>query len=123
VVTGEVNADREIVFTLQVVDKQGQPQHFPVVLDTGFNRSMTMPRLMLERLGLVPTSEVQVILGDGSTQYLKVYDAAVIWDGVERPVTIHEAEGVPLIGTGLVYGYALYLHMVDGGRAAALRLP
>jgi predicted aspartyl protease len=123
VVTGEINADRDVVFSLKIQDKHGDTHGIPVVLDTGFNRNLTLPPFLIQALGLSLHGQVPVILGDGSTQNLALYDAVVFWDDTERHIKIHAADGVPLIGAALVYGYALYLHMVDGGPAVAVRLP
>ena len=122
-VTGEINAFREIVFTIPLQDGNGDWHDVRFALDTGFDGDLTLPTILIEALRLPFANKSTATLGDGSDHTFATYDTQVRWDNVERQAIVLAAEGFPLIGTKLVYGYALYLHIVDGASAVAVRLP
>lgn len=62
-------------------------------------------------------------LADGSTVPMRVFDAAVVWNGRERSVPVQETDGDVLLGMSLLYGSRLLLDAVDGGQVAIGDLP
>jgi len=67
-------------------------------------------------LGLSFHSPIIVTLGDGSNRVLRQFEATVVWDGQERDVLVLAADGGPLVGMAMMYGYDVFLNVVDGGR-------
>jgi predicted aspartyl protease len=46
---------------------------------------------------------------------LDVYEASLLWDGVERAVEVLAMEGAPLIGMALLNGFDVRLQVAEGG--------
>lgn len=114
--TGEVTADREAVLPLAVFGPEGLSQRVTAVLDTGFTAYLTLDPRTVEALSLVLDREMPVLLADGITTSMRVYRAAVLWDGKERAVFVHASAGEPLIGMAMLHGHRVTLDVVDGGR-------
>jgi predicted aspartyl protease len=54
---------------------------------------------------------------------LDLYLATVMWNEEEREVLVLQAEGGPLIGMSLLYGYRVILNVVDNGDVIIDTLP
>ena len=122
-IPGEVAATREIMVSFAVRDTKGAPLIVRTVVDTGFGGHLMLPPVMVATLGLVQSGTVTVVLGDGSEAYLPEYKAVVIWDGRDRDIVVYVADGDPLVGMELLYGFDFHVHVVDGGMVALNRLP
>ena len=119
---GSINSDREAVLHLAVHGLTGT-QEFESVIDTGFNGYLTLSSAEIASLGLSFYSQTLVTLGDGSNANLREFEAVVNWDGQERDILILEAEGGPLIGMALLYGYDVWLRVLDGGQVKVEAVP
>ena len=113
--TGFVNTNREAVIRFSVCDRRGQAQEIQAVIDTGFNGYLTLPDTAIDVFGLSYHSRTIVTLGDGSDCVLRQYEATVVWSRQEREVLVLAAEGDPLVGMAMLYGYDVFLRIVDGG--------
>ena len=102
-ITGSVNARREAVISVDVLGL-AQRQAFRAVIDTGFSEFLTLPPREIAALGLRRLGPVRMILGDGSEQFLQVYQAIVIWDGTPRSVDVHAADASPMVGMAMLVG-------------------
>lgn len=122
-ITGEVTASREIVVSFTVRDSDDLEHSIRAVVDTGFSGHLTLPQTTIASLDLSKSGDVTVILGNGTEAYLPKYDATIIWDGRDREISVYEADGDPLIGMKLLYGFDFHVHVVDGGMIALNRLP
>jgi predicted aspartyl protease len=123
VILGKINARREIVFSLSIMDQHGEEHEIEVVLDTGFNDFLTLPEILIDALRLpYISSSVSVILGDGSEIQMRRYDARILWGNSERRVKAYAAEGPPLIGMAMIYGHDLHAHILDGADATLFPL-
>jgi hypothetical protein len=54
----------------------------------------------------------RAMLGDGRSVVLDLYLATVMWNEEQREVLVLQAEGGPLIGMSLLYGYRVILHIM-----------
>lgn len=80
-----------------------------LVLDTGFNGELMLPRVILRELGFPYRSRVRVELADG-------YEGTILWFGRERVVGIFATgsdEG--LMGTQMLFGCRLEIDL-DGDK-------
>ena len=121
-ITGKITGHREAVIELEV----GGSNHLArieAVIDTGFTGYLTLPRTLIDRLKLQQVGEQITILGDENRVILKRYVAKVLWHGVERNVSVLQAEGGPLIGMSLLYGSRLILDVVADGEVTIDTLP
>ena len=122
-ITGEIASTREIVVPLILICVDGDEQSLHAVIDTGFDSFLSLPPHIVASLSLRQVGVVHVTLGDGSEAALPKYRVRIVWDGQERNVPVYEAEGDPLIGMMLLYGFDFHVHVVDGGMVALNRLP
>lgn len=121
-IVGSINADREAVLPVAVQDGAGV-QEYEAVIDTGFNGYLTLDGAEIVRLNLVFHSQVLVTLGEGSQANLREFLATVNWNEQERDILVLEAEGEPLIGMALLYGYDVWLRVLDGGHVRVEAIP
>jgi clan AA aspartic protease len=113
--TGEVTAHREAVLPLMLMGPDGLSHQITAVLDTGFTASLTLDSAVITALNLAFDREMPVLLADGITTSMRVYRAAVLWDGAERGIFVHASEGEPLLGMALLHGHRVTMDVVDGG--------
>jgi clan AA aspartic protease len=123
VITGQITADREAVLRLVVQGPSGSELEVDAVIDTGFTEFLTLPPAILAGLGLTFRHSTPMVLADGSTALFEVYRARVEWDGSERTVLTHEADGGALVGMSLLYGSRVTMDVVDGGPLTIEQLP
>lgn len=81
-ITGTVT-DREPVIQLTVRDPGGE-REIEAVVDTGFDRFLTLPADAISALGLKQFRQGRALLADGSEIAFDVYEATVSWDGATR---------------------------------------
>ena len=86
-----------------------------VTVDTGFTDELTLPANAIRDLDLKQVGTVDVELGDGDLSVFKTYEATIVWQGQFRAVRVHESEGLPLIGMGLLQGNNLQIQAIHGG--------
>jgi len=114
-IVGIISSDREATLFISV-NGAITPQQSEVVIDTGFNGYLTLPSSQIAELNLPFHSQVIVTLGDASNVILRRFQATVNWDEQEREILVLEAEGGPLLGIAMLYGYDVHLRVVDGGQ-------
>lgn len=120
---GRVNDDLETLLRLTLRNPQGQPHEVEAVIDTGYNGFLTLPSALIEALGLPWHSRQIGELADGSILTFDVYLANVDWGLVTRTIEVDQAEAKPLLGTALLRGSELRIHVVPGGAATITDLP
>ena len=76
-----------------------------VVVDSGCNGEMVLPRSLITRLGLKDDGSVFSRLADGSVIELEVYIGEILWFGQKREVRIQATDSHEgLLGTELFQG-------------------
>jgi clan AA aspartic protease len=121
--TGEVTPDKEAIVRLIVRGPGGQEERVSAVLDTGYTEYLTLPPVTIAALGLLYQYSVPMYLADGSPIRVRVYDAIIVWNGVERSIPVQETDGDVLLGMSLLYGSRLLVDVVDGGQVAIHDIP
>ena len=112
---GEVNANQEAIIPLQVRGQNGRTEKINAALDTGFTGFLTLPPALVTALRLPFRETSEFTLGDGNNVAFNVHVVTALWDGQEREVFVLAAEGGPLVGMSLLYGFRLTVDVVDGG--------
>ena len=115
-IEGVVNAAHEAVVTIPVQGPAGQSREVEAVVDTGFNRFLTLPPALVAELDLPFVTSGGVTLADGSQASFEVYDVTVLWDGQPRAVYAYAADNMPLVGMLLLDNHDLSIQVRDGGR-------
>lgn len=86
------------------------------VIDTGFNRYLTLPSTLVTDLDASFLGVTRVVLANGSEETLDMHGVTVLWDGQQREVDALVADTTPLVGMSLLDGYSLYVDVRSGGR-------
>ena len=115
-IEGAVNAAYEAVISLPLRGPSGQTREIEAVIDTGFNRFLTLTPVVVAELGLSFAMRGRLVLANGREETFDVYGVTVLWDGQPRLVETYEAEATPLVGMLLLDSYSLYVEVADGGR-------
>ncbi len=113
--SGYVNSNREAIIQIAIVGDSKRLKSVRAIIDTGFTGDLTLPRTVIDELGLTLRGFQRVILGDGSVQYFELCVGTVIWDGQMREVEINLAETDSLVGMGLLENYKLEMEARLGG--------
>lgn len=121
-ILGYVNANREAIVQLAVLNEKRSTKMIKAVVDTGYTGFLTLPSTFISELGLTWYMQQQGLLGDGSLCMFNVYESFVIWDGNVQSVEVNESEADPLIGMGLLEGYELTLQAVANGQVSITKL-
>ncbi|MBI2676048.1 MAG: clan AA aspartic protease [Candidatus Aenigmarchaeota archaeon] len=83
-----------------------------VVVDTGFNGELMLPRLMLEGLGFKYSMKSEAELADGSIVETTIYSGKISWFGRERIVQAVATESEDgLMGTEMLFGLTLFMDL------------
>ena len=112
---GVVNFRYELTLPLVVGNLNGQREFVTTIIDTGFDRFLSLPSEIIIRLGLPWRTSNVATLGDGSKTLFDFYTGTVIWDGQYRAIDIAESETEPLLGLAILRGYRLQVDNIEGG--------
>lgn len=121
-ITGEVTSDREAIIRLSIRGPLEPRLDVDFVIDTGFTDYMTLPRGLVDRLGLPLRETANFTLADGSHAVMDLFRIDVLWDGTSRGALVAAAEGTPLVGMALLEGFHLAADMVRGGAVSITRI-
>lgn len=122
-ITGTVNAKRELIVRLQILNIIRQPQDIEVVVDTGLSRVMTLPPSLVSKLGLPLHSQEEMTLADGTAVWVDTYNAVLVWDGTPQHILVHAVGDHALLGTGLLVGHDLRARVEPGGAVEIEAIP
>lgn len=122
--TGSINQARQATLSLSIFDAASQQLvSFNLVIDTGFNGDVQLPRSEIARLNLPQIGMTVAELADGGFVESRMYDAIVLWQGARKAVKVIDgAEGIPLVGSSLLWGTAMTIEWQFGGRVAVTAL-
>ncbi|HLK60579.1 MAG TPA: hypothetical protein VKU00_28715 [Chthonomonadaceae bacterium] len=113
-ITGQVSNRRALVpVTFRLL---GQPDLLiEFVVDTGFAGFLTLPHAAVLAMGLSYQHHTPAGLADDSQVQIPVYEAIVVWEGVERAVRVLAMGKRPLLGTALMDDRELRVLFRGGG--------
>jgi clan AA aspartic protease len=121
-IVGTVNTYLEPVIPLSIRGRGGMQLEVPAVVDTGFSGYVILSPSQIAALGLEYSGVSDAWLADGSAAELRVYDAAVPWDGADLLVEVLEGGDAPVVGVALLRGFDFRAQFVDGGPVQIQRL-
>jgi clan AA aspartic protease len=114
VITGVVRGDRMLLPVTFFVD--GQPGiTIQFVVDTGFTEYLSLPVEAVRSLKLPLIYDMKAGLADGSTRIVDIYNAMILWNGIERVVPVLALGNRALLGVGLLKGYEFCAQVIEGG--------
>ncbi len=106
------------IVPLTVMGRDGGPQRFQAILDTGFTGTVALPASDVQRLGLTNPRPEMVRFANGESGNCDVYLADVIWDGEERTTRVYAIGNEPLVGMYLLDGARVTIDVAEGGAVA-----
>jgi clan AA aspartic protease len=112
---GVVNANLEAVVELSVLSSTGADATIDCVIDTGFSGFLTLPRAIIQSLGLPWIAREEGVLADGSVIPFDVYRAVLTWEGQARTIEVQCAEAAPLLGMAMLENHAISISVRVGG--------
>ena len=115
-IEGFVNTDYEAVVRIALRGQGGQAREVDAVIDTGFNRYLTLPPMLVAELGATSLGRSRLVLANGAEDTFEVCAVTVLWDGQPRYVETYVADSTPLVGMLLLDGHSLYVQIENGGR-------
>ena len=93
----------------------GQPNlTLDFVVDTGFTKFLTLPVAAIGAMRLPFLHNRSAYLADGSTARKPIYAATILWNGVERQVSVLATGRRPLLGTALLDDQELRVRFREG---------
>lgn len=115
-IEGAVNAALQAVVSLPLRGPTGRALEVEAVVDTGFDRFLTLPLRVVRELDLAFAGVNRVQLADGSEAALDSYAVTVRWDGRPRRVLAYVPDATPLIGMSMLAGHQFCVDVGGGGR-------
>ena len=103
-ITGRVSESLDLLVPIEVSDKNGVFLPLEMVLDTGFNGDLALPREVIQNLGLTYRGQTSLTLATGEEATMSNYDGVVLWHGQPRGVVVIETASESLIGMALLVG-------------------
>ena len=104
---------------MSVMDADGEPQRYDVIVDTGFTGWLTLPESDIRRLGLARAGSRDSITARGNAGEFDYYETWVLWHGqlheVEIFQSIDQPLDQPLLGMELLEGSRVAVNAWDDG--------
>ena len=122
-VSGKIDAHFEPVIRLRVYGPSATYVDIDVVIDTGFNGSLTLPPSLIAQLGLLWQMRGSATFADGRTQAVDIYAGVLDWHEAPHPVLVESADATPLVGMNLLRGSRLQIDVVMAGDVRIDALP
>ena len=114
-IRGILTEDLDMVVTVEVADSSGVFQPLEVVVDTGFNGDLALPRDVIARLGLTYRDHTPYTLGTGESETLRNYEGVASWRERTLEVEITETDSESLIGMALLTASKISIPARIGG--------
>ncbi len=103
-ITGRVSESLDLLVPIEVSDRNGVFLPLEIVLDTGFNGDLALPREVIQNLGLTYRGQTSWTIATGEEATMSNYDGVVLWHGQPRDVVVIETASESLIGMALLVG-------------------
>ena len=116
---GSIAPDWRPLADIEVFGFDGSPNRVQMLVDTGFNRYLTLQRAKADALNLPLVDSSKVTLADGSEIEVEVRRVVVTWNGQRRMVGAYITEGDPSIGMAMLQNCRLQIDVTLGGRVTA----
>jgi clan AA aspartic protease len=85
------------------------------VIESGFTGFLSLPPYAVERLQLPYRFDQSADLADGSTIYIPIHEAEIVWQGEELVVRVLATGNRPLLGTAMLAGEELRAQFIEEG--------
>ena len=117
-IIGTLAENLDMVVTVEVADSSGVFQLLEVVIDTGFNGDLALPRDVIAGLGLAYRGHSPYTLGTGEAETLRNYEGLASWRERTLDVEITETESESLVGMAMLTGSKISIPAQIGGEVS-----
>ena len=102
--TGQVDDQLRALVRVRVsASRDGPRREVAAWIDTAFNGGLTIPRALIDGLGLPQESSIEAVLADGRTVALETFGCYLEWFGKIYQTQVVASDGAyPLLGTLLM---------------------
>jgi clan AA aspartic protease len=121
-IRGVVTHENQAVIRIVVLGNKVPSREYEGIVDTGFNGSLSLPSSEIFQLRLPFVGRAQSELADGRKRFFEMFEAAILWDGEEHLINVHQADAEPLLGMALLSGYQLKIDVEREGAVTIQRL-
>ena len=112
---GQITAENQAVVSVEVHGSEGKKAHVDATIDTGYNGFLTLPKALVEELGLPSVGPARASLGDGNEVGMELFLASVQWEEELQDVLVLAAEGGVLLGMAMLLGCRLMIDVETDG--------
>jgi clan AA aspartic protease len=112
---GKVHAN-EARLQLKVLGPSKKVARVEAIIDTGFSGWLTLPKPMIDWLGLQFIGPGRVQLGNCSIVDFDVYEVRVQWNRSYQRIFVDESPCTPLVGMSLLSNCELNMQVRQGGK-------
>lgn len=91
------------------------PVEVELVLDTGFEGELALPRSIIARLDAAPLERRVALMPDGREEEVYAREIELDWEGEKRTVEVLELPGRPLLGMMLLDTSHTHVEGGEGG--------
>jgi clan AA aspartic protease len=121
-ITGKVSGRRALLSV--PIRQHGRPDlTIEFMIDTGFSGFLSLPPATIVTLQLPLLNRMRAEIADGSSIWVPVYRATILWNGAEIETRVLAMGRRPLLGTGLLSDHELVAQFRDGGALTVDPLP
>ena len=113
-ISGVVTPDLEPSLELSLIDPDGGRHLVGALVNTGFTGWLTLPPSLIQAIGLSWREVGRVVVADGRSVLVDLFDATIEWDGEMVAVKVHEMDAFPSVGLNLLRGFELHYPAVKG---------
>ena len=114
-ITGTVTENLDLLVTVEIANSNGVFEPLEVIMDTGFNGDLALPRDVILDLGLAYRGQITWTLATGQEATMANYDGVLSWHGRPREVGVVETESESLLGMALLIGSKFTVDARIGG--------
>ena len=121
--TGSVTAGLQAQIDLELLGSSGGPPRVEVVIDTGFNGELILPRTLVAALALNHLGTHHAMLADGRRVVFDYYEVSIRWHGPPRMVEVLQSGTIALLGMELLQGSRFTMDTIQGGAVLIDEIP
>lgn len=114
-IRGEISPEEEALIPIRLRGSNGDEVELQAILDTGFNRFLTLSPTWIEALALPFLTTVPVRLGNKQMDEAAVYEGRIFWNGQWKKVEVQdqESEEPPLLGMAMLRGCFVTMRVAE----------
>jgi clan AA aspartic protease len=122
-ISGKVGTNLDAAVILSVIATDGTRHAVEFVIDTGYTGAITLPRDIIQFLGLRFVEKGWAVMANGSIEFVDRFETFLEWDGREVRAAVESVDTAPLLGVELLNGHELRVRFVQNGDVSISPIP